>query len=102
VGTPSAPRLDERLRRSIAGSPRFETAAAVTREVGELAWELGLPRPSYQAVRLALREARSGASGSLMSQTSPGTIVVKTLDFLYQYPAPGLAASYRRYLHGGL
>jgi hypothetical protein len=101
VGTSAAPRLDERLRRYIFGSPRLETAAEVTRGVGDLAWQLGLPRPSYQAVRLVLRETRSATSRWNTSQTSPGTVVLKTLDVLYQYPGPGLAGWYGRYVRGG-
>ncbi|HEX4526634.1 MAG TPA: hypothetical protein VH108_07830 [Gaiellaceae bacterium] len=102
MGTVAAPRLDERLRRYIAGSPRLATAADVTRGVGDLAWDLGLPRPSYQAVRLFLALARDRTSASGARQTAPGKIVLKALDVLYEYPGPGLAGWYRRYLSGAL
>jgi hypothetical protein len=102
VGTLAAPRLDERLRRYICGSPRFATAAEVTRGVGDLAWDLGLPRPSYQAVRLSLSEARDRKTVSNGRQTAPGKIVLNALEVLYQYPGPGLAGWYRRYLSGAL
>src|SRR4051812_32931154 len=54
-----APRISNRLRQAIersAGSPLG--AAEICREVGELAEELGLRRPSYEQVRHLLREAR--------------------------------------------
>jgi hypothetical protein len=102
MGTVAAPRLDERLRRYIAGSPRPATAAAVTRGAGDLAWDLGLPRPSYQAVRRSLALARDRTTVSGARQTSPGKIVLKAVDVLYQYPGPGLAGWYRRYLSGAL
>ena len=102
MGTVAAPRLDERLRRFIAGSPRLATAAEVTRGVGDLAWDLGLPRPSYQAVRLSLADARARRRVSSAHQTSAGRIVVQALDVLYQYPGPGLGGWYQRYLSGSL
>lgn len=102
MGTAAAPRLDERLRRYISGSPRRATAAEVTRGVGDLAWDLGLPRPSYQAVRLSLSEARGRTTVSSAHQTAPGKIVLKAVEMLYEYPGPGLAGWYRRYLSGTL
>lgn len=101
MGTVAAPRLDERLRRFIAGSPRLATAAEVTRASGDLAWDLGLPRPSYQAVRLLLKELRARTGVSSTHQTSPGKIILKALDVLYEYPGPGLGGWYQRYVHGG-
>jgi hypothetical protein len=53
--TVAAPRIDERLRRFIAGTPATVTPAELTREVGELAWRLGVPRPSYEQVRRLVR-----------------------------------------------
>jgi hypothetical protein len=55
MGTPAAPRIDDRLRRYIAGSSFFDTPAETTRAAGELAWALGLPRPSYEQVRALMR-----------------------------------------------
>lgn len=95
----AAPRLDERLRRFIAGSPLDETPAAITRAAGELAWELGLARPSYQQVRLLVRASRT-APRPASTADALASATLKTLEFLYQYPGPGLADWYRRYLHG--
>jgi hypothetical protein len=53
--TVAAPRIDERLRRFIAGTPATVTPAELTREVGDLAWRLGVPRPSYEQVRRLVR-----------------------------------------------
>jgi hypothetical protein len=60
VGTTSAPRIDDRLRSFIAASGSRACAADVTRGTGALAEELGLARPSYQQVRVILREATEG------------------------------------------
>lgn len=68
MGTTIAPRIDERLRRFIEGSP--EHAAEVTRRVGALAWELRLTRPSYQQVRVLLNASR-GASGPARRPQAP-------------------------------
>ena len=100
MGTVAAPRLDERLRRFIAGSPRLATAAEVTRGVGYLAWDLGLPRPSYQAVRLTLIAARARLRAQTGSPTR-GELALRFVDVLYQYPAPGQGGWYRRYVYGG-
>jgi hypothetical protein len=104
VGVPAAPRIDDRLRRYIAGSSLFDSPAEVTRGVGDLAWELGLPRPSYQQVR----ELMGGAARPVLpvagSQTSTGRMVIRSvgraLDFMYQYPGWGLEDWYRRYKRG--
>jgi len=105
MGTPAAPRIDARLRQYIAGSRSFVSPAEVTRAAGELAWELGLPRPSYQQVRELMgganrvdrhvARARRPAARVALSGVSTG------LDFLYQYPGPGLADWYERYKRGG-
>ena len=104
MGVPAAPRIDDRLRRFIAGSPLFESPASVTRAVGDLAWELGLPRPSYQQVRQLLGGAVRLETPAPGSQTSRGRMVIqnvnRALDFLYQYPGPGLEDWYRRYKRG--
>ncbi|HEY7396721.1 MAG TPA: hypothetical protein VH538_00350 [Gaiellaceae bacterium] len=57
----AAPRIDPRLQRLIERRAH-DSAAAVTRDVGDAAWSLGLTRPSYQQVRTLLRvaEAESG------------------------------------------
>jgi hypothetical protein len=46
------------LLRALERAPREATAAEVTRAVGELAWAIDLPRPSYQQVRVLLAAAR--------------------------------------------
>jgi hypothetical protein len=102
VGTPAAPRIDERLRRYIAGSPRFDTPAEITRLVGELAWDLSLPRPSYQQVRLLVRELRDSREQAEPNPRSTRETVSRIIDTLYEYPGPGLADWYERYKRGSL
>jgi hypothetical protein len=102
VGTPAAPRIDDRLRRFIAGSPRRDTPAEVTRFVGELAWDLALPRPSYQQVRLLVRELRDEAEPPAGSSRSTLDTMTRILETLYEYPGPGLADFYERYRRGDL
>jgi hypothetical protein len=104
VGTPAAPRIDDRLRRYIAGAPFFACPADVTREVGDLAWQLGLARPSYQQVRELLGGAQRREVAPVAAQTSPGRIALNAFGsaygFLAQYPGPGLEDWYRRYKRG--
>ena len=103
--TVAAPRIDDRLRRFIAGSAELETPAAITRAVGELAWQLDLPRPSYQQVRVIVRAAEPRPDGLPAAPPSfvatAARAATRTIDFLYQYPAPGLGNWYRRYVRGG-
>lgn len=61
MGTPAAPRVDPRLCALIAAAPEGSSAAEVTRRVGRVAWELGLARPSYEQVRVVLKESRYDA-----------------------------------------
>ncbi len=104
MGVPAAPRIDEQLRRYIAGADRRATPADVTRSVGDLAWELGFTRPSYQQVRVLLgrRVVRSVVAAG--TPTSTGRVVLRTvlhaIDVLYEYPAPGLEKWYRQYARG--
>lgn len=104
VGTAVAPRIDERLRRAIRRAPGTLTPAELTRQVGDLAWELGLPRPSYERVRVLFRRSRPPTPVVAAAQTTRGRVVLhhlgRALDVLYQYPAPGLEGWYRQYLHG--
>ena len=102
MGTPAAPRIDDRLRRFIAGSPRFDTPAEVTRVVGELAWDLALPRPSYQQVRILVRELRDQAEPPAESSRSTLETVTRIVETLYEYPGPGPADWYERYKRGSL
>jgi len=102
VFTSFAPRIDDRLRVFIAGSSPRETAAEVTRLVGDLAWELGLPRPSYQRVRLLLAERRPRRGGVSTSRAlGVARFVVNALDQLYAYPAPGMRKWYLGYIGRG-
>jgi len=95
----SAPRLDERLVRYLERAPRELSAADLTRGAGELAWELGLARPSYQAIRITLIALR-GHPPIVRTQTSPGQIALKVLGAMYEYPGPGLANWYAKYKRG--
>jgi hypothetical protein len=74
----------------------------VTRLVGDLAWELGLPRPSYQRVRQLLTERRPrGGAVSTSRALGVARFVVNVLDHLYEYPAPGLRKWYLGYIGRG-
>lgn len=98
--TVAAPRIDERLRRFIAGSAASDSAAEITRATGELAWRLGLPRPSYQQVRVLVRRADPAPPLRPPAAKVALDAVSKTLDFLYQYPGPGLEDWYIRWKRG--
>ena len=104
MGVPLAPRLDHRLRRYIAGAGLFESPAEVTRSVGALAWELELPRPSYQQVRFLMRGPQAPRPAAAGVQTSKGRLVLRsvnrTLDWLTDYPGLGLGPIYREALRG--
>jgi len=106
MGVRAAPRLDPRLRQFIAGSPFFASPAEVTRATGELAWTLGLARPSYQQVRALMRGPIRPAPASVAAQTSRGRVVVRyagrVMSGLYEYPGPFLGDWYQRYKRGGL
>ena len=99
MGTTAGPRIDDRLRRFIAGS--HESAAEVTRLVGALAEELHLSRPSYQQVRVLVNAART-ASAVGPTFLPPDVRLADLLGHLYDYPAPGLHDWYQRYRRGAL
>jgi hypothetical protein len=88
MGTTAAPRIDDRLRRLIAGSSSAETAAEVTR----LAEDLRLARPSYQQVRVHLNEARAEQPPARVDARR----VLEIVDLLYDYPFPGAGDLCRR------
>jgi len=92
MGTTAAPRIDDRLRRLIAGSPSAETAAEVTRLVGALAEELRLARPSYQQVRVHLNESRADRPPVRVDARR----VLELVDQLYDWPFPGAGDLRRR------
>jgi hypothetical protein len=104
MGTPAAPRIDDRLRRYIAGSDFFARPADVTRGVGELAWQLGLPRPSYEQVRALMGGANRLQAPIARPERSTTQLVLRGvstgLNVLYEYPGPGLADLYQRYKRG--
>jgi hypothetical protein len=102
VGTTIAPRIDERIRRLIATAPREATAAEVTRLAGALAGELALARPSYEQVRVLLKVERATSSAKRVQPFLTAGQLGDVLDFLYEYPGPGLAGWYERYKHGRL
>jgi hypothetical protein len=62
--TSSAPRIDSRL---VAALGRLDDAqrpiAETHRRLGFVADELGIPRPSYQCVRLLVHVMRRGSTG---------------------------------------
>ena len=99
---PSAPRIDARLRYFIAGAAGGGSAAEITRAAGALAWSLGLPRPSYQQVRVIVRAAEP-AVAAVPSPSVASTVLTvagNVFDFMYQYPGPGLEDWYRRWKKG--
>jgi len=105
VGVRAAPRLDPRLRQFIAGSPFFASPAEVTRATGELAWSLGLARPSYQQVRELMGGANRLAAVAPSTQTSRGRVVLRYagrfIDGLAEYPGLFLAGTYQQAKRGG-
>jgi hypothetical protein len=57
--TVASPLLDRRLRSAARKLDRRDDSMAETwRKVGRMAWKLGLPRPSYETIRLIVREHR--------------------------------------------
>jgi hypothetical protein len=77
------------------------SAAELTRRVGSLASELGLPRPCYEQVRILRADALHDAppergSDALLHE------IAHVVGVLYEYPGPGLADWYRRYKNGSL
>ena len=106
MGTPAAPRIDDRLRQYIAGSDFFARPSSVTREVGELAWQLGLARPSYEQVRVLMGGATRPRATVARAEPSTTKLVLRGVstgfDFLCQYPAPGFEKLYERYKRGTL
>ena len=77
----------------------------MTRATGELAWSLGLARPSYQQVRELMGGAKRFVVVAPSAQTSRGRVVLRYagrfMDGLYEYPGPFLGDWYERYKRGG-
>jgi hypothetical protein len=100
----AAPTIDDRLLRFIHGSPPDDSPAELTRAVGALAWELGLVRPSYETVRLIAQGRRRvrRPRPRAMPRRPPISVaaLLRVLDTLYEYPAPGLGRWYERYRRG--
>lgn len=77
----SAPRLHPRLLNEIIRLSKARLSAAeITRRVGEKAARDGLPRPSYQRVRLLVHEAR-------LRELEPSTVDV-LLDVAFRVRPP--------------
>jgi len=93
----AAPRIDDRLVRFIEGSPFGESAAEITRAAGALAWELGLARPSYEQVRLIASYRSPPVRKPTLRED-----IEKAIGVMYEYPGPGLADWYQRYMRGEL
>lgn len=54
-----APRIPQKLLEAIVAlDDRTVPIAEISRRVGRKAWELGLPKPSYQRVRELIHQAR--------------------------------------------
>jgi hypothetical protein len=102
IATSCAPRIDPRIRTLVASAPAGATAAETTRAAGELAWRLGLPRPSYEQIRVLLARPARPVKG--VRTTAHGRVyyVLEKVGVLYEYPGPGLADWYRRYSRGPL
>jgi hypothetical protein len=100
IVTVSAPRIDPRILALVAAAPAGATAAETTRAAGELAWRLGLPRPSYEQIRVLLGRAAQPAVGVQTSSRGRLYYVLERVGVLYEYPGPGLADWYRRYSRG--
>ena len=61
-----------------------------------------MPRPSYQRVRVLLAERRPRrGSVSTLSGRDVARFVIKALDVLYEYPAPGMRKWYLGYIGRG-
>jgi hypothetical protein len=59
--TPSAPRFDPRLQAGLEGiAAEQHSIAEIWRRIGELASFLGIPRPSYEQIRILVHEHRRG------------------------------------------
>jgi hypothetical protein len=101
MGTRAAPRIDPRLRQYIDGADLFASPAEVTRAVGDLAWRLGLTRPSYQQVRVLLGGAtRLEPTLPRGTRTIDARVVFQSIDralwWAADYPGLGLGRNYRR------
>jgi hypothetical protein len=59
--TVAAPRIDSRLIAAASHlDDRSEPIAETNRRIGALAGDLGLPRPSYEQIRLIVKDHRRG------------------------------------------
>ena len=78
----------------------------MTRATGELAWALGLTRPSYQQVRELMGGANRPEPVIASAQTARGRVVLRYagrfMDGLVEYPGMFLGGTYRQMKSGGL
>ena len=97
-----APRIDPRLRDFIDEAAPRASAAEVTRGAGELAWRLGLRRPSYQQVRV-LRGSALAPIRPKGTRTIEARVIFQKLDqgfaWLTMYPGFGMSSYYRQRYH---
>jgi hypothetical protein len=91
---PSAPRIDSRLVAAVGWlDDRREPMAETNRRVGWLARDLGLPKPSYQQIRLLGRQHRRNrlrptAGGVLLDVAFRARPPTALLEYLAGIPLP--------------
>ena len=82
----SAPRLDRQLLDAIADVDDSSLPIAETyRRIRDVARDLGIPRPSYERVRLHVREVRSRRERALVARDTILAVALyqKPVDALY-------------------
>jgi hypothetical protein len=85
--TAAAPRIDSRLVAAVAWlDDRREPMAETNRRIGFLARDLGLTKPSYQQIRLLVKEHRRGRA-----QPTAGQIL---LDIAFRVRPPQALLDY--------
>ena len=100
--TAAGPRIDDRLIRLIEQRASKQTAAELTRLVGNAAWTFGLVRPSYQQVRvIRLRFAsaptfRASGVSTLAFVVDVAWNMPSTYELAYNYLAGRPAPNWRR------
>jgi hypothetical protein len=81
-----APRLPQRLLDEIERqAKRRGPIAEINRRVGAAAWRMGLPRPSYEQVRVLVHVARR------LRRAKPMGVATAQLKFAYHELPPELA-----------
>ena len=98
--TTSAPRIDPRIRALVAAAPPGATAAETTRAARELAWRLGLPRPSYEQIRVLRGRPAHRPKGIPTATRGRLYYVLEKVDAFTEYPGMGLGRVRRQMLAG--